>query len=166
MLALVAYLSGIPRKPAPEGPGSAGSGARELSGFELTPGPGSGYIRIYGRGVRAEADGDDLRIVIDEVRLVATEPRARTAHRNLALSVHRKVDGNWRLVGHAEQKGPESEIDPGGTYSYRGAQVFVIEGGATICRREACHFRLHVLGRVGSNRPGWDVTDMAPLRLP
>lgn len=165
-LTFVAYLSGVPGKKLPWTSGSAESGTPELSGFELSPGPGSGYIRIYGRGAHAEPAGPDLRVVIDEVRLLAVDPRASTTHSSISLSVHRRVDGKWRLVGTAGQKGPESGFGPGGTFSYPGAQAFVIERGAEICRREACSFRLHILGRVGANRPGWDVTDMVPLRLP
>lgn len=54
-------------------------------------------------------------------------------------------------------------LEPGGAFTYAGPQEFVIQGAADTCTREPCHFRLHVLGQVASGRPGWDVTDMAPL---
>lgn len=48
---------------------------------------------------------------------------------------------------------------------HAGPHAFLIEGAAETCMRESCHFRVHVVGRVGSDRPGWDVTEMAPLAI-
>lgn len=134
------------------------------AGFELTPGPGSGYILIYGRGVQASARGPDVRITIDEIRL-AENAKASTGFRDLSLSVHRRVEGKWRLVGAASGADIRSTLDAGGAYAYPGPQEFTVAGAAETCLREPCHFRVHVLGQVGTGRPGWDVTELAPLRL-
>lgn len=132
--------------------------------YELKPGPGSGTLRVYGRGVQVAGSGADVRVSIDEILLVPTRPRAKHSYRDLALSVHRPVQGGWQLVGHAETRSAETPMKAG-FLAIPGPHAFVVPGIADTCVRERCHFRIHVVGRVGSERPGWEVTDMAPLAL-
>ena len=167
VLLATAYQSGLLQKAADRvRPKDAALSPRAaLAGYELTPGPGSGYIQMYGRGIHAGASGPDLRISIEEVRLVATHRQSTTKFQDLALSLHRRIEGNWQLVGVATRKDVQSGLEAGGTFTYPGSQEFVIEGAADTCTRDPCHFRLHVLGQVASGRPGWDVTDMALLKI-
>ena len=168
MLSLIAYQHGLlrfPPRPARTAADAAGMQGASLKGYELSPGPGSGYIWMYGRGVHARPRGHDLHITVDEIRLVAADRLSVTKFRSLALSIHRRVEGSWKFVGSVTHDDVASALEAGTTYTFAKPQEFIVASAADICAREPCYFRLHVIGQVGSNRPGWDVTDLRPVTL-
>jgi hypothetical protein len=145
--------------------GSVAEPEVDYARYELKPGPGTGNLRMYGRGARASVEGKDLRLSVEEVLLIPSNPRASTDWRDLSVSVHRAVGGGWQLVGHAETKGGGPAIAPGTARALPGPHAFLVRGAGDACRETQCWFRLHVVGSVGRERPGWEVTDMAPLVL-
>jgi hypothetical protein len=133
--------------------------------YEFKPARGSGILRVYGRGGRAEVAGSDLRVTLEEILLLPVRPRDATAWYDLTVSVHRATQSGWTLVGAADRRSGSGEIAAGRAATVPGPHAFVVRGAGEVCASERCAFRLHVVGRVGSERPGWEVTDLAPVTL-
>lgn len=141
------------------------AGTPRAAGDELVPGPGSGHVAVYGRGVTSRVDGRDLRIEVAEIRVAPLDRTRQVALRDLSVSVHRSVGGRFQLIGHAVHSDASAQSEPGKVHAYAGPRVFHVRDAGLVCTREPCHFRLHVLALPAGVRPGWDVTEMHPVQL-
>jgi len=70
-----------------------------------------------------------------------------------------------RNAAYVTPRAAIGSISPGTAHTLTGPHEFLIRGAAEPCRTGGCYYRLHIFGQAGTDRPGWDVTDMAPLAL-
>jgi tetratricopeptide (TPR) repeat protein len=118
------------------------------------------YVRVTGKGFRAEAHGADLHIRIGEVRLEPTGKIPAPRYQSLGISVSRRAGNRYQDAGSASN--PEARGDLARPEVLRD-QVFVVRGAAAHCAQGGCEAQLVLVVQSGANSAYAESTGMAAL---
>ena len=119
------------------------------------------YVRVTGKGFRAEAHGADLHIRIDEIQLQPTGKLAATRYNALGVAVMRRADGRHQEAGSAWDRELRGEL--GSQPQVLKDHAVVVRGGAAHCAKGNCEAVIYLMVETGPNAAYTESTGMAAL---